>query len=295
MPDFEVPSIYLRNNFQCDDRLAIVLIDRGSGEVRQKFATAEKIASAPFQAHLRAANASGKDVYISMNTVAPEAAGRTKADVETIRHIYLDIDMGGRAAVDKILNADGMPNPHHVLNTSPDKYQVVWRVEGFEKAAAENTLRGLAAQHGADPAVTDCSRVLRLPGFRNCKYEQPHYVKDTHENLGGRIYGPGDFPTYELERLAVILNEPRQYFGRNGQTSQSERDWSYALRALERGESPTSIEAKIEQFRQDKPNPRYYAHRTVSRAVMARAGSVSRSAAPASAESNVLEPGGIER
>ncbi|MDQ6705323.1 MAG: RepB family DNA primase [Acidobacteriota bacterium] len=158
MPDFEVPSIYLRKNFDRDDRLAVVLIDRESGEVHQKFAAAEKIGSPPFQAHLRAANASGKDVYISMNTVAPEATGRTKADIETIRHIYLDIDVGGRAAVDKILNAAGMPNPHHILNTSPDKYQVVWRVEGFEKAEAENTLRVLAAQHGADPAVTDCSR-----------------------------------------------------------------------------------------------------------------------------------------
>ncbi len=95
-----------------------MLIDRQSGEVRQKFATADKIGSPPFQAHLRAANASGKDVYISMNTVAREATGRTKADIETIRHIYLDIDVGGRAAVDKILNAEDMPNSHHILNTS---------------------------------------------------------------------------------------------------------------------------------------------------------------------------------
>lgn len=294
MPDFEVPSIYLRKNFHCDDRLAIVLIDRGSGEVRQKFATAEKIASSPFQAHLRAANASGKDVYISMNTVASEATGRTKADIETIRHIYLDIDVGGRAAVDKILNAAGVPKPHHVLNTSPDKYQVVWRVEGFEKVGAENTLRGLAAKYGADPAVTDCSRVLRLPGFRNCKYERPHYVKDIHDHPGDRVYCPCDFPVYEVERPAVIWNEPRRHFGGNGQTSQSERDWSYALRALERGDSPSSIEAKIEQFRHDKRDPAYYAHRTVSRAILARAGSVSQSA-PAPGESNALEPGGIER
>lgn len=260
MPDFDLPSRYLRENFAREDRLAVVLIDRKSGEVRQRFATAEKIGSPQFQAHLRAANAGGSDIYISMNTVAPEAMGRTKADIETIRHIYLDVDVGGREAVAKILNAEGVPNPHHILNTSPDKYQVVWSVDGFEKQAAENTLRGMAAQYGADPAVTDCSRVLRLPGFRNCKYERPHYVKDVYQNPGERIYGPGDFPAYDVERRAVILNQPRESFGGNGQPSQSERDWSYALRALERGESPGVIEAKIEQFRQDKPNPRYYAH-----------------------------------
>ncbi|MEJ7608871.1 MAG: DNA-primase RepB domain-containing protein [Bryobacteraceae bacterium] len=99
--------------------------------MNQKFAIAEKIASPQFQAHLRAANAGGKDVYISMNTVTREATA--EGGYRTIRHIYLDIDVGGRAAVDKILNADGMPNPHHVLNTSLDKYQVIWSVEGFEK------------------------------------------------------------------------------------------------------------------------------------------------------------------
>jgi len=151
MPDFEIPGRYLRENFAREDRLAVVLIDRRSAGVNQKFATAEKIASPQFQAHLRAENAGGKDVYISMNTVMLEATGRTKADIETIRHIYLDIDVGGRAAVDKILNADGMPNPHHVLNTSPDKFQVIWSVEDFEKQAAENTLRGMAAQYGPIP------------------------------------------------------------------------------------------------------------------------------------------------
>ncbi len=271
--------------------MAVVLIDRRSGGVNQKFVTAEKIASPQFQAHLRAENAGGKDVYISMNTVTLEASGRTKADIETIRHIYLDIDVGGRAAVDKILSADGMPNPHHVLNTSPDKYQVIWSVDGFEKQAAENTLRGMAAQCGADPAVTDCSRVLRLPGFRNCKYEKPHYVKNIHEEPGLRTYCPQDFPAFQIERLTSNSTELRHYYGGGGGVSQSERDWSFALRALERGESPAVIEAKIESFRQDKPNPHYYAHRTVSRAV---AHAADHSPSPRSSNT-VQEPDGMER
>ncbi len=291
MPDFELPGRYLREKFAREDRLAIVLIDRSSGDVNQKFATAEKAASPQFQAHLRAANAGGKDVYISMNTVMREATGRTKDNIETIRHIYLDIDVGGRAAVDKILNADGMPNPHHILNTSPDKFQVIWSVEEFEKQAAEKTLRGMAAQYGADPAVTDCSRVLRLPGFRNCKYEKPHYVKDIHEEPGLRTYCPQDFPAFEIERLTSNSTGPRHYYGGGGGVSQSERDWSYALHALEHGESPAVIEAKIESFRQDKPNPHYYAHRTVSRAVAHAASNSPVARSP----QNLQELDGMER
>ena len=47
------------------------------------------------------------------------------------------------------------------------------------------------------------------------------------------------------------------------------------MRALERGESPSVIQARIEAYRQDKPNPHYYAERTVSRALAYRALSAS--------------------
>jgi hypothetical protein len=48
--------------------------------------------------------------------------------------------------------------------------------------------------------------------------------------------------------------------------SQSERDWAFALRALGRGEQPDEIVRAIETYRVDKPNPRYYAERTVAKA-----------------------------
>ena len=183
MPNFDIPVRYLRENFEREDRLAIVLIDREREIVEQKFSTAEKIASPKYQAFLRAANVSGADVYVSMNTIRKGVRRRNKASVDVIRHIYLDVDVGGRAAVDRILPAEGMPNPHHILNTSPDKYQIVWSVTGFEASQAEELLRSLAAKHEADPAVTDCSRVLRIPGFANQKYE--HAVRQRRASLSG--------------------------------------------------------------------------------------------------------------
>ena len=274
----------------------MVLIHRGTDgrpdHVQQKVATAEHIAAPRFQAHLRAANAHGNDVYISMNTIAPEAQGRTKADVETIRHIYLDVDIGGADAVNRILSTPGMPNPHHVLNTSPGKYQIIWQVEGFDKGQAEDLLRGLAAAHQADPAVTDCSRVLRLPGFRNCKYAEPHYVRDVHEAPAERVWRPEDFPAYRTAPKNIEVLARKSHYGGDGQLSQSERDWSYAMRALERGESPSVIQARIEAYRQDKPNPHYYAERTVSRALPHHARSASH---PAPESSNAVDMPGLER
>lgn len=266
MPDFELPGRYIRENFNRDDRLAVVLIQRETAFVEQKLATAEQIGAPKYQAHLRAANAHGNDVYISMNTIKPEATGRTKTDIDVIRHIYLDVDSGGREAVERILNDPRMPNPHHVLETSPGKYQIIWQVEGFDKAQAEAVLRNLAAAHGADPAATDCSRVLRLPGFRNCKYQEPHYVKDVHERPADNVYRPGDFPTYTIEQQAATLG-PKPRVNGSGWKSPSERDYAYALRHLEKGEDPMLIEQAIAVFRRyDKAKPDDYARRTVTNA-----------------------------
>jgi hypothetical protein len=266
-----IPRNFLRQNYNRDDRLAVVTIERlqdgKAGRISHYFKTAEEIAAPEFQRMLRAANANGRDIYLTPNTLREDASGRTKADVHQIRHIYLDVDVGGREALERILRAEGMPNPHHVFETSSGKHQILWQVEGFDKEQAERTLRNLAAAHGADPAVTDCSRVLRVPGFRNCKYpDQPHYVRDIHRDPADQIYGPSDFPRYPEVDRPLPPGGDRPRFGGNGEISQSERDWAYALRQLEMGMDPSVIRANIEAFRPDKPNPRYYAERTVSRA-----------------------------
>jgi len=43
-------------------------------------------------------------------------------------------------------------------------------------------LRALASQYGGDPAATDISRLLRLPGFANRKYNEAFVVRVHHES-----------------------------------------------------------------------------------------------------------------
>jgi len=49
--------------------------------------------------------------------------------------------------------------------------------------------------------------------------------------------------------------------------SQSERDWAFVREQLRRGADPSALRAELERRRPDKPCPRYYAQRTVDRAV----------------------------
>jgi hypothetical protein len=131
---------------------------------------------------------------------------------------------------------------------------------------AENLMRRMVREFGADPAAVDSARVLRLPGFYNHKYDTPHFI--TVQNLSSAVYAPSYFPQFaagESESQASTTATPRVRKAQPGIT-QSERDWAFAKRALGRGQDPQEIIRAIAQFRTDKPNPQYYAEHTVQRA-----------------------------
>jgi hypothetical protein len=203
-----------------------------------------------------------------MNVLSPDAHGRTKADVAEIRHVYLDIDKDARSVIRELRNRTDVPTPNHIIESSPGKYQAIWRVEQFEKDQAEALMRGMVRELGADPAATDCSRVLRVPGFDNHKYGAPHLI--TVETLTNEIYTPSQFPSYP-ENLSWTNPEPATGKSRasTSKRSQSEHDWAYALRALARGDEPDVVARAIAAYRPDKANPQYYAQHTVEKAIAA--------------------------
>jgi hypothetical protein len=267
-------AAYIWENFQSTDRLAVVLLNKRTASVIQRLATAEKIAAEDFQAWLQYQNGRRHEVYISMNALREEARGRTKGDVAAIRHLYLDFDDNGTAAMEATLKRTDLPRPSYVISTSPGKWQVTWKVEGFGKEEAETFQRSMAGDSGADPAATDCARVLRLPGFYNHKYSRPHLVRA--ERLAGDTYRPEHFPKLAaVDRAAPAAMERgsgagtrRRHAGRP--LSQSERDWAFAKRALSRGESPALVAATIASYRRyDKHNPQYYGELTVKKAAEA--------------------------
>ena len=245
-----------------------MLVHKRTGAVLQRLATSGQIAAPDFQAWLRHKNAQEHEVYVSMNALRDDARGRTKADVAHVRHVYLDFDDHGTEAVERLLKRSDLPKPNYLLNSSPDKWQVVWRVQGFSKGEAEDLQRGLARETGADPAATDCSRVLRLPGFYNHKYARKHFIGV--QTLSKEIYGPESFPKFPADERAprtVNGDAAHRTSAPPGRLSQSERDWAYAKRALARGEPEYLIVTAIAVHRRyDKYNPQAYAELTVRKA-----------------------------
>jgi hypothetical protein len=267
--DADMPVRYLRENFRPDDRLAIVLIQKETHRVVQRIATAEKIAAPGFQAWLRHENAQRSEVYVSMNTIKPGSRGRTKEDIAEIRHIYLDFDDNGTAAVQALMQRQDVPTPNYLVNSSSGKWQVVWKVEGFGHEEAERLMRHLVRETGADLAATDSSRVLRLPGFMNHKYSKPFLVRV--ETRSERTYGPEHFPTVPNDGQGGRTLVGKEHVENAGPShsgiTQSERDWAYAKRALARGDSPEAVITAISQHRAgQKSDVHAYAARTVRKA-----------------------------
>ena len=160
-------SEYILDNFKSTDRIAVLVLNRHLRETTQRITTAQKASSPEFQAWLRYKNANGADIYIGMNALQHHASTRTKDDIENISHVYLDLDHGGTASIEALENSELVPRPNYVLNTSPEKFQVVWKVEGMTAEEAEALNQAMVREFDGDPAATDSTRVLRLPGFAN--------------------------------------------------------------------------------------------------------------------------------
>ncbi len=266
-----VPSAseYILDNFKPTDRIAVLVLNRQLGETTQRITTAQKASSPEFQAWLRYKSANGADIYIGMNALQHHASTRTKEDVEKISHVYLDIDHGGTASLEAIENSDFVPGPNYVLNTSPQKYQVVWKVEGMTIEEAEALNHAMVREFDGDPAATDSTRVLRLPGFANKKYESDFYVQ-------ARAESPQTYHLHDFKLQMDSQGAPRHHCEetsrlqsvRNNALSQSERDWAYAKRALARGDDHDEVIRRIADYRaSDKHDVAYYARHTVEKAL----------------------------
>ena len=258
---------YIRRNFQPTDRIAVLVLNREADTKTQRVITAEMLATDRWQAWLRGENARGANIYISYNALREDTRNRTKADVAAIRHVYLDLDKDGERSLAAIQASKEIPQPNYVLSTSPGKYQVIWKVEGMSQTQAESLQRRMVEAFGGDPAATDSTRVLRLPGFYNKKYQQDYRVEA--RELSTATYRLADFKLGERQaqmpehaQAAAHSNRPQVAAKR----TPSDHDWRWAQDRIRSGESISSLIQRLEDYRCDKPRPQYYARRTVTRA-----------------------------
>ena len=167
---------FLTRCFHSGETIALLLRKESPASTTQRIVTLEQATASRSLAWLRYENHNGANVYVAANPLRSGSRKRTKDCIAEVRHLYLDIDIDGDNRVAALMESEAVPVPTAILSTSPDKYQALWRVEGFDFDQQEAALKLLAIAFGGDSACTDRNRVLRVPGFRNCKYDPAHPV-----------------------------------------------------------------------------------------------------------------------
>ena len=251
---------FLTRCFAPGETIALLLRRESAERPAQRIVRLEQAIAPAYLRWLAHENHSGANIYVAANPLRSGSRRRTKDCIASVRHLYIDIDSDGDARVAALRASDAVPSPTVILATSPGKYQALWRVDGFDFERQEMTLKQLAIAFGGDAACTDCNRVLRIPGFLNQKYSPAHRV--TAEYPSDSVWNPGDF---HLDTAVLPLcGVARQT--QPGKHTHSEQDWAWVLDELAHGEDAGKLTQALASRRADKPNPLYYAQRTVDMA-----------------------------
>lgn len=252
---------FLTRCFAPHETIAILLRRECPARIVQRIVPVEKTISAAYIRWLAHQNASGMNVYVAANPLRSGSRKRTKGCIAEVRHVYLDIDCDGEARLAALEVSDAVPKPNAIISTSTGKFQVLWRVKGFDFTLQESTLKRLAIAFGGDPACTDCNRVIRLPGFDNTKYTPAHPVGV--EYLSESTYRPEDFRIADrLPEIALTVRSNARQMNPRIHTH-SEQDWAWFVSKLTSGTDAAQLTLILAERRADKPNPLYYAQRTV--------------------------------
>lgn len=252
---------FLARCFQAEETIALLLRREDPRSVAQRFVRVETALEPRYQAWLAYENHAGANVYVAANPLRSGSRKRTEENIASVRHLYLDIDADGDARLAALRASDLVPPPTSILSTSLSKYQVLWHVEGFDFERQEQMLKLLALAFGGDPACTDCNRVLRIPGFLNQKYDPAHRV--TVEYPDDSVWTPRDFRLENAPTEATAFALATQGRKPPRKHSNSESDWAWVSGQLRQGKDATKLTRELASRRSDKPNPLYYAQRTV--------------------------------
>lgn len=257
----EIAKDFLTRCFAPGSTIALLLRTESPAKTQQRIVTLEQALAPRYLGWLAHENHGGANIYVAANPLRSGSRKRTKESIASVRHVYLDIDEDGDARLAALRASDAVPSTSAILSTSPGKYQVFWHVERFDFELQEVTLKQLAMAFGGDPACTDCNRVLRIPGFLNRKYSPAYLV--TVEYPSDAIAHPSDFHLPEdFTRTALSFSSDARLSG-SRKDSHSEADWAWACHELAQGKDAGKLTHELASRRADKPNPVYYAQRTV--------------------------------
>jgi putative DNA primase/helicase len=108
-------------------------------------------------------NQRGAGVFVTVNETDGE--GRAAGNIERVRAVFVDLD---GAPLPEAFHC----KPHIIVESSPGRWHVYWRVKDCALDQFEGLQRRLLRHYGGDPKIVDTARVMRLPGFVHQKVDK---------------------------------------------------------------------------------------------------------------------------
>jgi hypothetical protein len=256
-----IAAHFLAHCFAPGDTISLLLRRESPASTQQRIVSLESALAPRYLAWLGHENGIGANIYVAANPLRAGSRKRTKESIASVRHLYIDIDIDGDARLATLLASEAVPTPTAIISTSLGKYQILWRVDGFDFARQESALKLLSIAFGGDPACTDCNRVLRIPGFLNRKYDPAYRV--TVEYPDDSVWNPDDFRLDLGAANTMLFDRAIASRRQTEKHSNSENDWAWVSHELAHGKDAVKLTRELASRRSDKPNPLYYAQRTV--------------------------------
>jgi hypothetical protein len=167
--DTEAALRFLRTAYEPDDWIALFLKSYETGRAMQRVGPLSLFLEPRVHTWLRAMSVRRYNCYVGVNSIKPGVRLRTKDAIGHVRHVFLETDRDGAQLLATIADRRDLPTPSYIIESSPNRLHVLWRVSGFTADRVERLQKYLAHELGTDAAATPCSQTTRLPGYRNHK------------------------------------------------------------------------------------------------------------------------------
>lgn len=264
---------FLRIIHPANGRLALVIINRDKkDEITERFTTPAQISK--YIPYLRHCNANGCDIYFTPSRLKPNRKRkRNKSNfLDQQSTIYIEFDEPN--TLDNLIKAN-YPYPNAIVASSEGRHHVYWRLAGpVSKHRQEELMFNIARDVGSDTVATDTSRLLRLPTFCNKKASRENFrssliypdqevvTTTTFDDLASAV------DNYQEGKASPIPSGDSRAICASSDLSQSGQDWFLVNEMLfAKGDDPQEVIKWLEGQSERKPNPQYYAKRTVGRAL----------------------------
>ena len=255
-------------------QIALVIINRHTQKITERYTTPSQIPK--YISYLRHCNATGCDIYFTPSRLKPQSRKRTKSHFLDLQQVvYLEFDQP--KTLDNLISSN-YPCPSAIVASSHGRHHVYWRLrEPVNKHRQEELISNIALDVGADTVATDTSRLLRLPTFCNKKPSRDNFRSSliypdqevveptTFDDLASAV------DNYKEGKASPISSGVSRAHCASSASdlSPSGRDWFLVNDKLfAKGDDPKEVIKWLEGQSERKPNPHYYAKRTVGRALM---------------------------